>query len=150
VRWTANSILQARATLDTYPLASASSLGFGDDSHTRELVEKARPDLGQAGKRTIVMAEDKGMQFQMLRAKYQALPAAVYVHEGPLKTLPMQLADHVLVLKKRYTEPGHKPATAEGYARRINSRNGLRVVPVWDGPEGFLLAVRPALAKPGP
>lgn len=148
-RWTANSIFQARATLNAYPLASARALDFGDDTFTRELVEKARPEFGQAGKRAVVMAEEKDMRFRMLRAKYQALPAAVYVHEGPLSTLPARLNGHVLVIKQRYTDPSHRSATAEEYALQINTRGRQRATPVWDGPEGFLLKVHPVPAKPG-
>ncbi len=138
VRWTANSIAQARATLDTYPLANARFLFFGDDNYTGQLVERARAELEQPGLRTVITAEDQRMRFQMLRAKYLALPAAVYVHEGPVETLPKGLADRILVLK---AEPGHSPLTAAEYARRLNARGGPRVVPVWDEPEGFLLAV---------
>jgi hypothetical protein len=141
LRWTANSIAQARTTLDTYPPASASFLRFGDDSYTRQLVDRARAELDQPGHRTIIMAEDQRMRFQMLRAKYHALPAATYVHEGPLATLPLAFADQVLVLKKRYAAPGQRPASAADYARRVNARGGPPAAPLWDEPEGFLLAV---------
>src|SRR5690606_15933036 len=101
LRWTVNGLAQAQTTLGTFPLVRATDLGFGDDDRVRQLVETARPILDEAGKRTVVMAEDPAMVFQMLRAKYHALPVPVYVHKGGVDTLPAQLADFVLVIRGR-------------------------------------------------
>ena len=141
LRWSANGLAQARATLRHFPLAQATDLGYGDDDVVRQLVVRARPTLDETGKRPVVMAEDPGMVFQMFRAKYHALPAPVYVHEGPVETLPAQRADSVLVIRKHYAEPGYRPATAADYARVIERRDATRVKPLWEQEDGFMLSL---------
>jgi hypothetical protein len=142
LRWTANSMAQAATTQRDYPLVNATSVHFGDDNTTRELVDTARPYIDKPGQRTIIMAEDEKMRFQMLRAKYHALPAAVYVHESSVETVPIQMADHLLVLKKPYTAPDYKPATAVKYASAIQQNTAIRATPLWDKKEGFMLKIK--------
>ena len=144
VRWTANSLVQLEDTIRAYPLARATYLDFGDDKLTRQLVDSARPEIEQAGKRTVIMADEPGMQFQVLRAKYLALPASIYVHEGPVETVPTEFADYLLVLRKRYAGPGHTPATAAQYVDAINRRGGPQATAIRETGDGFLLAIEPA------
>ena len=143
LRWTGNSLVQAINTTSTYPLVTATYLDFGDDKYTRQLIEQAMPDIEGNNQRTVIMAEEQSMRFQMLRAKYHALPAAALVHEGRVKSAPAKMADYILVLKQRYADSGHKPATPEAYARVINKRNNVKAEPVWDTKEGFLLQITP-------
>lgn len=149
-RWTANSLVQLADTTRAYPMESATYLEFGDDRLTRQLVDSARPEIELAGKRTVIMADEPGMQFQILRAKYLALPASTYVHEGPVETVPTQFADYVLVLRKRYTGPGHTPATAAQYADIINQRGGPQATVISETDDGFLLSIAPARAPLSP
>jgi hypothetical protein len=143
LRWSANSLAQARATLGEYPLASATHLAFGDDEETARLVELARPTIEQTFKRTVIAAEDPGMRFQMFRAKYYALPASTWVHDGPLESAPVRIGDYLLVLKKRYTSAGHRSATAAQHAAALRRDQGIAAQPLLDEAEGFLLEVTP-------
>lgn len=144
IRWTANRLAQAGSTINNYSPITATNLSFGDDSFTRQLIDAARPEIGKADARTVIMAEDGNMRFQMLRAKYHALPAATYVHEGSLDTFPAQIGEYLFVLKKRYFEPGHAAPTATGYARLLHDKTGMRATPLWENEEGFLLEITPA------
>ena len=139
LRWSANSLMQAIDTVQSYPLISAGHLDFGDDEVTLRIVERARPEIDRPNHRTIITGEDQTMRFRLLRAKYHALPAAAYIHEGPAKRIPAEIADSLLVLKKRYTAPGHRPAAAGDYTSAINRRSGLKASPVWDDADSILL-----------
>jgi hypothetical protein len=141
LRWTANSFAQAANTTQAYPLITASYLNLGNDNFTRQLVDAARPKIENSRARTIIMAEDKSMRFQMLRAKYHALPAATFVHEDSVETVPARIADYLLVLSKPHGDPGYKPSTAAEYANVIDKRGGLRATPLWDKQEGFLVEI---------
>ena len=141
LRWTANSAAQAVRTIQTYPLVTATALAFGDDENTSRLVGRAEPTIAETYKRTVIAAEDPTMRFQMLRAKYHALPAAAWVHEGPLDEAPARIGDYVLVLRKWHREPGYEPVSSRDYARSLSAQTGLYVQPVFDQPEGFLLQV---------
>lgn len=147
LRWTANSFVQAATTIRDYPLIAAAHLNMQNDKQTRELVDAARREIGSSNARTIIMSEDETMDFQMLRAKYHALPAAAIVHEGPLENAPVKLGDYLLVLSKRYlvnknrADPGYEPAVAADYAKVIEQRHGLSATPLWDKQEGFLIEI---------
>jgi hypothetical protein len=141
LRWTVNRLAQAATTMSEYPVVSATYLEFGDDQIIRDLVSEARPVIENPDKRTVVMAESGDMRFQLQRAKYHALPARAYFHEGTLNNLPTHIADYVLVLRQRYPRPGQRPATAAGYADELSQRPGVGARPLWDTPEGFLIAV---------
>jgi hypothetical protein len=141
LRWSANGLVQAGATVAEYPLASAEYLAFGDDEQTARLVELAQPAIGQTYKRTVIAAEDPDMRFQMFRAKYHALPASALVHDGPLESAPVRIGDYLLVLNKRYAEAGHKSASAAEYAAVLLREQGIAARPVLDEPEGFLLEI---------
>ncbi|MEH6515079.1 MAG: hypothetical protein V7742_00245 [Halioglobus sp.] len=143
LRWTANGVAQAADTMRTYPLVAATYLDFADDKYTRHLIEQARPYIEGINQRTVVMAENPEMRFQILRAKYHALPAATQAHEGPIQSAPIHIADYVLVLKQRYADASHKPATPEAYAETINKQNKLLATPLWNNEEGFLLQISP-------
>ena len=152
LRWTVTRLGQASNTMSEYPFASASFLEFGDDEITHKLVSNARTTIHHPEKRTVVMGESSNMGFQLQRAKYHALPARMYFHEGSLNNLPTHISDYVLVLRQVYAKPGQAPATAAGYAREISARFGLEARPVWDKPEGFLISIkgnRPLLEGPG-
>jgi hypothetical protein len=151
VRWTANGLAQAVDTVNTYPLIQAQYLDFGDDRETRQLIEKSRRMIEIPGKRTLIMAEDPAMDFQTLRAKYHALPAAAFVHGGQVQSAPLKSADYLLVLKKRYADSNHRSATPGSYVKLIKKRAGLSAKPVWESEDGFLLEL-PARSNhfPGP
>ena len=141
LRWTANSIAQAARTIESYPVATATALKFGDDEKTSRLVRRAQPTIAETYKRTVVAAEDPTMRFQTLRAKYHALPASAWVHEGPLDQAPARIGDYLLVLRKWHREPGYEPVSSRDYARKLSAQTGLHIQPVFDEPEGFLLEV---------
>ena len=88
------------------------------------------------------------MRFQMLRAKYHALPAAAWVHEGPLDEAPARIGDYVLVLRKWHREPGYEPVSSQDFASSLSSQTGLSVQPLFDEPEGFLLQITRAPGRP--
>ena len=81
------------------------------------------------------------MRFQMFRAKYLALPAATWVHEGPIDEAPARLGDYVLVLRKWQREPGYQPLAASGYTDSLAANTGLELESVFDESEGFLLEI---------
>ncbi|MFT6955202.1 MAG: hypothetical protein ACJAYC_000195 [Halieaceae bacterium] len=143
LRWTANGVAQAAETMRTYPLVTATYLEFGDDKHTRQLIEQARPNIEGINQRTVIMAENPRMRFEILRAKYHALPTATQAHEGPIQSAPIHIADYVLVLKQRHAETSHEPATPAAYAKIINKQNKLLATPVWNNEDGFLLQISP-------
>lgn len=147
-RWIANSVAQAGETMSRYPLATASYLEFGDDDFTWQLVETARADIERRDARTIITAVDNTMRFNMFRAKYHALPAATLVHEGSPASIPAQIADYILVLKKRYSAPGDQLPSAADYARIINRQGTRTAATVWDAQQGFLLRLAP-VTSPG-
>lgn len=139
VRWTANGLAQAVETMNAYAPIQAQYLDIGDDREVRRLIEESRRMIEMPGKRTLIMAEDSAMEFETLRAKYHALPAAAFVHKGRVQSAPLEWADYLLVLKKRYADISHPPATAESYVKLIKKRTGLSAKPVWESEDGFLL-----------
>lgn len=141
IRWTLNGLAQAQQTMRTYPLLSANALSFGEDRFTHQLVEQARSQISKSPGRSIFVAESGSQEFQLLRAKYHALPVPVYTHRGATEKLPAEIADHILMLKKRYAQPGSPRPEAAAYAREIAGNTGLVVESVWDTPAGFLLSV---------
>ncbi|MEH6636972.1 MAG: hypothetical protein V7700_15725 [Halioglobus sp.] len=143
LRWTFNGIAQANDTIGTYPLVTATHMNFGDDQYTWQLVEAVRPAITNNNSRTIIMAEQQTMRFEALRAKYLALPAPVFAHDGTAQSAPFQIANKLLVLRTRYAEPGYKHATAKDYAGIIDQQTGLLATPLWDKPEGILMSITP-------
>jgi hypothetical protein len=129
-------------------VAAATALQFGDDESTSRLVRRASATIAETYKRTVIAAEDPTMRFQMLRAKYHALPAAAWVHEGPLDEAPARIGDYVLVLREWQREPGYQPVSSRDYARSLSEQTGLSIKPVFDEPNGFLLQVTRAAGNP--
>jgi hypothetical protein len=146
IRWTANRFFQASTTIRDYPLISADYLEFGDDRYTKQLVDHARPTIQQDYKRTVIAAEDQDMAFQVKRAKYHALPAAVYVHEGKLESVPVRIADYLLLLKKRYSQSGQQLSVDELFAPELQKKQGERPRLVWEDENGLLYSIATASA----
>lgn len=140
-RWTANRLAQVELTLRDYPLFTARQQIFGDDLETASVVAKATESLDSPRQRLQIMAEDKTMRFQMLRAKYHALPVPTHVHEGTAGNLPKGVADKVLVLRSLYIDPSEQPADSNQWASEIGKRMGGEARVEWDTPQGFLLSV---------
>jgi hypothetical protein len=142
VRWTANRLVQASQTLHEYPIVSATYLRFGDDQIGEKLVSEAFPIINDLDKRTVVTGDKGNMRFQLQRAKYHALPARVYFHDGPVGDLPLHIADYVLVLRQQYRQPGPGPAAARALAADISRKSGLEAKPLWETPEGILISIK--------
>jgi len=107
----------------------------------------ARPIIAGTGKRTLIMGEDDQMRFQMLRAKYHALPAAAEVFDGRIEAAPVGCVDYVLVVKRPYAHPDQSAITPTAFADSIRSRSGRNVTPVWEQPNGFLLELSPPACR---
>lgn len=148
LRWTANRVTQASATLRDYPTTEARNLLFGDDLETSTAVAKAIRSVPDPSSRLLIMAEDKTMRFQMLRAKYHALPTPTFVHEGTVSNVPTNIADHVLVLRTLYIDPSEQPVDSEAWAQTLAKRSGGQAQVAWDIAEGFLISLdRPKSAQ---
>lgn len=143
IRWTANRLGQAYSTIEDYPLVTASSLDFGGDNLTHDLVEASRPTIAKSGVRTVITAEDNNMRFETLRAKYQALPTATYVHDGPTDSVPADIGRYVLVLKKRYSQTSND--IAKRYSQLLLDEKGMATKLVWEQQNAFLLEIVPTL-----
>jgi hypothetical protein len=149
LRWTANRWSQSTDTMATYPLVVGTQLEFGDDASIRRLVEVARPYIEHPEVRTMFIAEGDNMQFQLLRAKYHALPARVFIYGRGLSKLPTTVPNFILLLKQRYSPPGHQSITPAAYLENLRRRKGLYFSPVLDTPDGFLVRVSREPFLPG-
>ncbi|MEM9760737.1 MAG: hypothetical protein AAF933_15965, partial [Pseudomonadota bacterium] len=92
------SVLAGR-TVQTYKPANSRALAFGDDEISQRAVRRALCDTvgnwsqpsEQAGKlpRLLLVGNvDGSMRFQLLRAKYHALPVPAHAHETDFASLP--------------------------------------------------------------
>lgn len=142
-RWTANRLAQAAETVQAYPMVHARHLEFGDDGDILQLIDEMRDLIARPGKRTLILAEDSAMEFETLRAKYHALPAATFIHRGQMWSAPLTSADYLLVMRKRYADIDHRPVRPHRYANRIESYTGITATIARVSENGFLLALSP-------
>ena len=138
LRWTANRVGQTTDTVADYPLLSATHQAFGDDNITRSLVNRAGNEAAEAST-LIITADDLDMRFQMLRAKYHALPRPAYVHEADLKRLPRAVEGDLLVLRKLYADPSEPRADAAEWTEAFQRRSRADATLAWDEAAGFLV-----------
>jgi hypothetical protein len=143
VRWTANRFAQASITARDYSLAHSEYLVFSDDKQTFDAIARAKASIQSPEQRLLIMAEHKAMRFNMLRAKYHALPTPAFVHEGDLANQPPGIAEYVLVLRKLYYAPDQSPASSKSWAEQIEKRLGLPSKVLWDDADAFLIKVSP-------
>lgn len=144
-RWLLNRATQAQQTTQSYPVAAATYIDYGDDKTTREVVNAARPFIEPSGKTTIIVSESPDMRFALLRAKYLALPAPAYANTGSARTAPYDRAGFLLVLRQYPAAPGYQPVPAEQWIELLNSKE-LSATTRWESADGLLLE----LSGPGP
>ncbi|MEL7044369.1 MAG: hypothetical protein AAGL66_05030 [Pseudomonadota bacterium] len=143
------SVLAGR-TIQSYTLANSQALAFGDDQIGRSAVRRALCDLvdnwSQSTKRAdelprllIAGNSDSYLRFQILRAKYHALPVSAYAHERSFASLPATLADRVLVLKLRYGQENATLVSSEDAANLFARARGQKVRLAWEDEHAFLL-----------
>ncbi len=139
LRWAANRVAQVQRTAADYSLASDGYLALEGDRLTYGLVSELRGHLAPPPARVLIVAEDPEMRFEMFRAKYHLLPAAGYVHEGPLDTAPLARFDQLLLLRRQRAPSDYAPLAAADLAARIVGRHRDSAVVVAETRRGFLL-----------
>lgn len=148
LRWLGHRTVLAAAAMDDYSLLSSEPLALGDDAVGAATVMRAACDLdptadaissAAAGRLVITSDSDADMRFQVLRAKYHALPVPAHAHERSPASLPEGLADRVLVLKLRYGRDNAKTFSSTALARRLTRRSGERFRLGWESADAYLL-----------
>lgn len=147
LRWLINQGVNTLDTVSSHTWGNTEPLRFGGDKNIRQTVTATTSRLPTDGKALLITADDHRMRYQMLRAKYHALPRAAYVHEGPRGSLPdINQADHLLVLKQPFRDPAAPPTKAAEWQAFLSDRNhNYRVLRESD--EGFLLGPAQASIK---
>lgn len=153
VRWLINQGANTLNTVSEYTPGNSQPLRFGGDITIRQVVEEATRRLPPDGKPLLITADDPRMRFQMLRAKYHALPHKAYVHEHGRDTLPTtDKREYLLVLKQPFRDPNAPASSAKEWQGFLAKRNeNFRVL--WESPDGFLLGSMENAnhsAQPGP
>ncbi len=109
VRWTANHIFQANATIKSSPKDSTFSyIDIGRDQEVAEFIQSAKALMPEEVTQVLIMAAKQEMRFQLLRAKYHLLPHAAYVHEGGISSIPGKPVNYVLMINPLFLGPGEK------------------------------------------
>ncbi|MEO0435755.1 MAG: hypothetical protein AAF098_02485 [Pseudomonadota bacterium] len=142
LRWLVTRTALASQTLDAYDLAGSAPLEFGDDKLTAAAVDRATCNAdSDLNKRMLIAADsEKDMRFQLLRAKYHALPAAAYAHESIANTAPPGIANQALVLKLRYGVQGEDAVGSGEVLVSWNRRMGSLSELIWEDQSAFLIA----------
>lgn len=141
LRWSLNRWAQFTTTIEKYPFASAEYLELGGDAQIKGLVDSVRSQIEGMDRRTMIIAEQNDMKFQMLRAKYHALPARTYIDGWGVGKIPTPLPDYILLLKQPYTPPEQRSITASEYIERVRRPKDIELTRLLETPEGFLVKV---------
>jgi len=149
----------AQRTVATYAFAGSGPLAYGDDAISYANVRRALCDIPPAvstvpaptvpSTRLLIASDsDADMRFQLLRAKYHALPVAAHAHEGLVTGSPAGLARRILVLKLRYGRDSARTVssgeTIQALTRSLQQPFRL----AWESDDAFLLARGPADEDP--
>jgi hypothetical protein len=142
LRWTINGIKQSSRTLAYFQdMTEPAHLDLGGDQQVAELVQEAKRHIADGLGQTLIFSTFPDMRFQLLRAKYQLLPAAAIVHEGTIATIPLRQPAYVLVVNPAYLEPGQTIPNPEELAEVLQKRLGTRVSVLWGNATGTLFKV---------
>ena len=106
-------------------------MDLGGDQQVAELVQEAKRHMADGLGQTLILSTFPDMRFQLLRAKYQLLPAPGIVHEGSIATLPLRHTAYVLLLNPVELEPGQTIPNPEELAEVLQKRLGTRVSVLW-------------------
>jgi hypothetical protein len=155
--WLHQRTVLAARTVASYDLASSAPLAFGDDAISRAAVRRAlcdrvddwrHPTDAIPPRLLITDNSDADQRFQILRAKYHALPAPAHAHEGTLETVPVGLADRILVLKLRYGGQETRVLDSRAVVGILQRRSPEPLRLAWEDGNAFLI-VRGDAALPG-
>ena len=149
LNWLHQRYTLARKTASTYSIADSGPLDFGDDAIGRRAIRRAlcdRVDDWQKPAKTLpeqplVIAgnSDRDMRFQILRAKYHALPVPSHAHEREFRLVPTNLADRVLVLKLRYGIDSAEIVSSSDAREMLAKKTGQTVHLAWEDSDAFML-----------
>ncbi|MEE4203138.1 MAG: hypothetical protein V2I45_05865, partial [Halieaceae bacterium] len=137
-RWLLNRSLNTNTTLAAYSLGSSDVLHYSGDKAVKQTAERAVGE-GESAAPLLITADEDRLSFQMLRAKYHALPMPAYVHEGKRRALPRIISSmDLLVLKQPYRDPA-APVTRAAEWQEFLQSNGAIHRTAWESDSGFLL-----------
>ncbi|MEM1144756.1 MAG: hypothetical protein AAGI88_19410 [Pseudomonadota bacterium] len=148
--WLYQRVVLGRETVETYAGAPEGVLRFGADEITYRATARAicdlapkldAPDQGPLSRLAIASDSDKEMSFQLLRAKYHALPIPAYAHEAMLDSIPPDLADRILVLKLRYGGATAIIRSSLSASSILASKTGRPVRVAWENEDAFMLLI---------
>ena len=132
LRWTINGIEQSSHTLAYFlDMTEPAHLDLGGDQQVAELVQEAKRHIADGLGQTLIFSTFPDMRFQLLRAKYQLLPAPGIVHEGSIATLPLRHTAYVLLLNPVELQPGQTIPNPEELAEILQKRLGRQVSVLW-------------------
>jgi hypothetical protein len=150
--WLYQRSMLAAETTRNFEAGSSEALNFGNDKISRQLTRLALCDLvadwnrrSTAPLQRLVIASDSDsdMRFEVLRAKYHALPAAAHAHETTLDRLPTEIGSRILVLKLRYGRASANTWSSEEAARLLSGKFNKPVRVAWETRDGFMLVADP-------
>ncbi|MEM9396466.1 MAG: hypothetical protein AAF991_03235, partial [Pseudomonadota bacterium] len=142
LRWLVTRGSLAYQTLDAYDIGSSAPLQFGDDSLTARAVDRATCYAASDWTKPLLIAADteKDMRFQLLRAKYHALPVAAYTHESIVSSAPREIADQALILRLRYGVQGEDALSSEQALRAWNQSTNSQNELLWEDQSALMLS----------
>ncbi|MFN2287772.1 MAG: hypothetical protein ABR578_05520 [Chromatocurvus sp.] len=151
LRWMLNQGVNTLDTVAEHSPGSSEPLRFGGDKEIRRAVQEATSRAAMDNATLLITADDERMRYQMLRAKYHALPTPVYVHERARSRLPAIVGSlDVLVLKQPYRDPA-APATRAAEWQQFLAGNSATNESdwevAWEGNEGFFLRHAPVAGE---
>ncbi|WP_117319685.1 hypothetical protein [Chromatocurvus halotolerans] len=141
-RWLMNHTINTADTVSDYPLASNQPLRFGGDRTLTSVLEDVNGTLADDQRPLLITSDDLRMRYQMLRAKYHALPRAAFVEERTreeIRTQWQHRAHHLLVLKQPYRDPAARPTTAMEWQAFFSEEDNQYTV-VRETADAFLLS----------
>lgn len=124
-RWLTNLIRQGQRTVQDYPLLTANSHAFSDDTEIRAAVSDALGASADSPATLVIMGQRADLRYQLLRAKYHAAPRPALVPEPPSATA-FKAGDQLLLLRSAY-EGGDRMASHLRTLESKLAREGLRL-----------------------
>jgi hypothetical protein len=114
MRWTANRLQQARATIDSSPSSGELSyIDIGEDRKLTEFIQLAKEQITEEAAQIIIAASAAKSDFLLFRAKYHLLPHPAYVHKGEVSSIQRKPVNYILLLKPIFRVPGSSIKTAQ-------------------------------------
>jgi hypothetical protein len=139
IRWTANRLQQAEATIASSPRnGELSYIDIGDDKQLAEFIQLAKAQIPDETAQIMIVGSELKLDFPLFRAKYHLLPHPAYVHKGEVSSIPRKPVNYILLLKPIFRVPGSSVTTAPEMQKRLQEQLDQDIQIIIDREQGTL------------